>query len=233
MAFDPLIASGSFQTIVVLNRPNPELWRSHGDKQVYLTAPTIVHRPLGRRLRSRRLIPDLHHYNGSFGGRVFPLWRDAAATDAKPVAEFLESLEDVQVGRDAPRLPGLSRLPWRPTRRTRRAFSPTWPNPACGFPSLPTETVRPSRRTRPEGDLAPHLWRALADPKAERPQGPPRLPKERAPQIPKDGAIPDDPDSMPDEIGYDDAQQRLLVGTGFVENVPPPCGGTRSPASGC
>ena len=42
----------------------------------------------------------------------------------------------------------------------------------------------------------------------------------RSPRIPKDGAIPDDADSMPDEIGYDETKQRLLIGTGFVDNVP-------------
>src|SRR5206468_7724044 len=41
----------------------------------------------------------------------------------------------------------------------------------------------------------------FADRKAGRPPGPPRLPKERAPRIPKDGAIPDDADSRPDEGG--------------------------------
>ena len=47
------------------------------------------------------------------------------------------------------------------------------------------------------------------------------MPKGQTPRIPKDGAIPDDPASMPDEIGYDESQHRLLVGKGFVENVPP------------
>jgi hypothetical protein len=61
----------------------------------------------------------------------------------------------------------------------------------------------------------------FADKKSNRPPGPPRLPKEHAPRIPKSGAIPDDPASMPDEIAYDEAQQRLLVGAGFIENVPP------------
>lgn len=37
---------------------------------------------------------------------------------------------------------------------------------------------------------------------------------------PKDGAIPNDPDSMPDEIQYDESKRRLLIGTGFVDNVP-------------
>lgn len=31
----------------------------------------------------------------------------------------------------------------------------------------------------------------------------------------------DDPASMPDEISYDEAKQRLVVGAGFIENVPP------------
>lgn len=61
----------------------------------------------------------------------------------------------------------------------------------------------------------------FADPKAGRPPGPPRLPKDRAPRIPKAGAIPDDPDSMPDEIDYDESNRRLLVGTGFIDNVSP------------
>jgi hypothetical protein len=61
----------------------------------------------------------------------------------------------------------------------------------------------------------------FVDAKANRPPGPPRLPKERAPRIPKKGAIPDDADGMPDEIGYDEAKRRLMVGTGFIDNVPP------------
>ena len=47
------------------------------------------------------------------------------------------------------------------------------------------------------------------------------MPKDHAPRIPKNGAIPDDPDSMPDEIGYDESKHRLLVGKGFIDNVSP------------
>jgi predicted helicase len=59
-----------------------------------------------------------------------------------------------------------------------------------------------------------------ANAKAGRPPGPPRLPKDRAPRIPKDGAIPDDAESMPDEIEYDESRRRLLIGKGFIDNVP-------------
>jgi len=54
-----------------------------------------------------------------------------------------------------------------------------------------------------------------------RPAGAPRLPAAKAPRIPKAGAIPSGPDGMPDVMEYDATAQRLHVGLGFVENVPP------------
>lgn len=60
-----------------------------------------------------------------------------------------------------------------------------------------------------------------ADPKAGRPGGPPRLPKDRAPTVPKEGTIPGDPDAMPDDINYELVRRRLRVGTGFIDHVPP------------
>jgi hypothetical protein len=59
----------------------------------------------------------------------------------------------------------------------------------------------------------------FADESADRPPGPPRLPRERAPRIPRDGAIPDDADSMADETEYDEARRRLMIGKGFIDNV--------------
>ena len=59
----------------------------------------------------------------------------------------------------------------------------------------------------------------FADADASRPPKLPRL-KERAPRMPKDGAISLDADSMPDEIEYDEAAGRLRVGKGFIENLP-------------
>ena len=61
----------------------------------------------------------------------------------------------------------------------------------------------------------------FASPKEGRPKGPPRLPKDQSPRIPAKGAIPDAPDAMPETIDYDPAGQRLLIGSGYVEHVPP------------
>jgi hypothetical protein len=61
----------------------------------------------------------------------------------------------------------------------------------------------------------------FAAPKEGRPKGPPRLPRAQSPRIPTKGAIPHTPSAMPETIDYDPAHQRLLIGDGYVEHVPP------------
>ena len=61
----------------------------------------------------------------------------------------------------------------------------------------------------------------FVDPAAGRPKGPPRLPKQEAPFIPADGAIPGAPEPLPETMDYDAAKRRLVIGKGFVENVTP------------
>ncbi|MFO7855002.1 MAG: type ISP restriction/modification enzyme [Paracoccaceae bacterium] len=65
----------------------------------------------------------------------------------------------------------------------------------------------------------------FADPAAGRRHGPPRLPPGKGPTIPREGAIPDTPEAMPDgDLRHDAATSRLFVGSGprvgFVANVP-------------
>ena len=61
----------------------------------------------------------------------------------------------------------------------------------------------------------------FADPKAERPSGPPRLPAKKAPKIPKGGTIPGAPEPLPETIDYDATKHRLQVGNGYIDNVTP------------
>ena len=61
----------------------------------------------------------------------------------------------------------------------------------------------------------------FADAAASRPAGAPRLPPGRRPQIPAAGAIPNDSAGMPDVMSYDAKLQRLHVGAGYIEPVPP------------
>jgi hypothetical protein len=68
----------------VINRPNPELWRIRGNKQLYLTAFTEESPKNGPALTFTGLIPDLHHYKGSFGGRTYPLWSGTGVPNMPP-----------------------------------------------------------------------------------------------------------------------------------------------------
>jgi hypothetical protein len=61
----------------------------------------------------------------------------------------------------------------------------------------------------------------MADTSAGRPSGAPRLPPNERPKVPKGGAIPSTPDGFPDALAYDATAQRLRVGTGCIEPVPP------------
>lgn len=206
----------------IINQPNPELWRSHSETQLYLTA-LMAHSPSsGPAISFTCSIPDLHHYKGSFGGRAFPLWRDADATTPNLPPKLLEFLSTAYkkpvIAEDfMAYLAGVAANPAYTARFQKDLAQPGLRIPLTGNPKLFAKAVELGRRV---------IWlhtfgERFADKKADRPPGPPRLPKERAPKIPKNGAIPDDPDSMPDEISYDEAGRRLLVGKGFIENVPP------------
>lgn len=61
----------------------------------------------------------------------------------------------------------------------------------------------------------------MINPTAGRPAQPPRLPEGRRPFIPKEGSIPNTSDQMPNTIDYDESKKRLLIGSGFIENIDP------------
>ncbi|MBA4767220.1 MAG: hypothetical protein H2049_06220 [Porphyrobacter sp.] len=54
-------------------------------------------------------------------------------------------------------------------------------------------------------------------------EDPPRPPRvgEGGRTLPKNGAIPSTPEGFPDTLEYDAAIGRLLIGSGFIDNVPP------------
>ncbi len=71
----------------------PELWATTGDRQVFLT--TLTTNPLthGPALTATALVPDLHHFRGSFGAKdVLPVWRDPAGTTANLSRGLLDAI---------------------------------------------------------------------------------------------------------------------------------------------
>jgi predicted helicase len=76
----------------LINRPNPTLWKAWSDKQVFVTGLDAHSPKSGPALSLCGAIPDLHHYKGSFGGRVYPLWADARGKQPNVRAEVLQAL---------------------------------------------------------------------------------------------------------------------------------------------
>ena len=61
----------------------------------------------------------------------------------------------------------------------------------------------------------------FVDAAAGRTKQAPRLPKEIAPTIPANGAIPGAPEPLPETMDYDQETNRLKVGKGYIDNVTP------------
>ena len=206
----------------LINRPNPELWATHSGRQVYLTALSRSSPSAGPALTITALIPDLDHYRGSFGGRVFTLWQDAAASLSNVPSGFLELLgktfkKEVSGEEVLAYIAAVVANPAYTQRFADNLIQPGLRLPVTSNAGLFNEAIELGREV---------IWlhtfgERFADPKHGRPAGPPRLPKESAPRVPANGAIPGDADHMPDDISYDSPTQTLHVGTGKVEHVSP------------
>ncbi|HMO64648.1 MAG TPA: N-6 DNA methylase, partial [Verrucomicrobiota bacterium] len=208
--------------IRVITQPNAELWNSRSERQVFLTALSRTAPSSGPAVTFTGLVPDLDHYKGSFGGRVFPLWRDAAATEPNLRPKLLAFLaqkfgapvtaEDVMAY-----LAAVAAHPAFTAKFQEALSTPGLRIPFTADRATFTEAVELGRTV---------LWlhtfgERLADAAKGRPAGPPRLPAAQRPRIPAAGAIPQEPDAMPDTMDYDANKKRLLIGQGYVENVPP------------
>ena len=166
-------------------------------------------------------IPDLDHYKGSFGGRVFPLWSDRRAQSSNLQAGLLGAVgEALEVTVSATDVMAYFAAVAAHSAYTAR-FRSDLVQPGLRFPmtadaSLFVEAVEIGREV---------IWlhcfgERFADPGAGRPSGAPRMPAGERPFVPRDGAIPADPGRFPDHIEYDAAAQRLRIGDGYIDNVP-------------
>jgi hypothetical protein len=73
----------------------PDLWRAHGERQVYLT--TAFTQPLseGPAVTASAQIPDLHHFSGRGAKDVVPTYRDSQAGQANILPGLLQLLTRV------------------------------------------------------------------------------------------------------------------------------------------
>jgi Type ISP C-terminal specificity domain/N-6 DNA Methylase len=205
--------------IRVVTQPNAVLWSSLSDRQMFLTASFDVSPTNGPALTMSSLPPDLNHYHGR-GGRVFPLWSDAQATqpNLKPaLLEFLnQTLGHVSAEDLFSYIAAVAANPAYTARFQPDLSTPGLRIPITANPALFCEAAEVGRRV---------LWlhtsgERFADSVAGRPAGPPRVPV-NPPSIPLAGRISSKPEDFPDTLNYDVAKRRLLVGHGYIENVSP------------
>lgn len=202
----------------VINQPNPGLWAGYGAEQVYMTAPMDLAPSGGPALTLAALIPDLHHYAGR-GGRVFALWKDAAATQPNVAPAMLGTLSKLFGALMDPvdLFAYIAALLTHPAYVEQFRGDLTRPGlrvPLTADASLFAEAAALGREV---------IWlhtfgERMAD---GRPAGAPRLPVGERPTITKGGAIPATPEGFPNAMDYDAANRRLRVGAGAIDNVSP------------
>ena len=206
----------------LITQPNAELWRSRSERQIYLTAFTEESPTAGPSLTFTGLVPDLHHYKGSFGGRVFPLWRDPAASvpNLRPkLLAFLGTRYGIAVSAED-LLAYIAAIAAHPAFTAR--FQNDLSTPGLRIPITADAGLFADAAALGREVIWLHTFgERFADAAAGRPLEPPRLPAGQRPQISAAGAIPGDPESMPDTLDYDATQQRLLVGRGWIDLVSP------------
>lgn len=76
----------------LLDRPGPELWRTHGKRQVYLTTAFTQPISSGPGITASACVPDLHHFSGRGAKDVVPLYHTADASEANILPDLLELL---------------------------------------------------------------------------------------------------------------------------------------------
>ncbi|MES3012709.1 MAG: type ISP restriction/modification enzyme [Pseudomonadota bacterium] len=204
----------------LINQPNNKLWASRSEQQVYLTAPEDRPPTGGPGLTISASIPDVHHYNGR-GGRVLPLWADAAATIPnlhRPLLAHLATAYGQPVGAED-LFAYIVALAAHPAYVDR--FRNDLATPGLRVPlTADAETFFAAAALGRRVVWLHSFGERMADPAAGRPSAAPRLPPERQPKIPAGGAIPSDPDHMPDTIDHDAATQCLYIGAGRIAPVP-------------
>ncbi|CAN5538653.1 hypothetical protein BH10PSE5_BH10PSE5_26550 [soil metagenome] len=203
----------------LINRSNPTLWGAHSDRQIYLTAPHDRTPSIGPASTIAAGIPDLHHYNGR-GGRTFPLWGDAAATQPN-VAPGLLSILSLKYGREVgPEdvvscIAAVTAHPGYVKRFRDNLKQPGLRIPVTADGKLFDEAVALGREV---------IWlHTFGERFTEgHPPGAPRVtPASAEPTIPATGMLPTLLDDMPHELDYDAATGRLIIGSGHVEHVAP------------
>lgn len=203
----------------LINRGNPRLWEGHSDAQVYLTALSAISPKSGPGLTITGLIPEINHFKGSAGGRVFPLWADAEATQSNLSPTLLQTLGETYGAVVSPEdmmayIAAVAAHPGYVERFRDNLKQPGLRIPITADSALFAEATAIGREV---------IWlHTFGERFAEGlPPGAPRVTDAAEPTIPRGGALPATLAEMPHDLDYDAAERRLKIGIGFIDNVAP------------
>lgn len=205
----------------LINQPSPILWDIYSPKQVHLTALQKASPTSGPAISFTSLIPDHDHYKGSFAGRVFPLWANAAASESNVDPALLKHLT-ATYGKDvSPEdLMAYVAAVMSHSAFTER-FSTDLVRPGLRLPLTASATLfAEATSLGREVIWLQSYGERFIDASEDRPHGAPRLAKGDSPTIPAGGSIPGAPEPLPDTMEYDPVLNRLHIGKGYIDNVP-------------
>jgi hypothetical protein len=204
----------------IIDFPRPALWHVVGNRQVFAVEAHNEPLTAGPGLVFTSDVPDIDFFRGHGGGRVLPLYRDAAGI-APNIAPGLLNLISKRAG-VAPSPEDLLAYIAAVTSQSgyTRRFYASLKNPGVRIPltadaGLWAEAVAVGREI-----LWLHTYgERFADPALGRGPGTPKLPPDRRPKV--IATIPDTADDMPDSISYDEAARTLRIGKGEIAPVSP------------
>ncbi|MGW5663285.1 type ISP restriction/modification enzyme [Streptomyces sp. NPDC003758] len=205
----------------VIDRPRPALWFAHNDhRQIYLSElHTESGRP-GPAVSFTALLPDVHHFKGTEGGRVAPLYRHPELPEPNVTPGLLHLLtKTLGVTVTAEDLfayiAGIAGHSGYTRRFTAHMAERGARIPLTRDSALWEEVVEVGRRT-----VWIHTYgeRFASAPQGRPPGHAPRLPQTEQPTC---TVAIGEVDGLPDSSSYDAATRTLTVGTGAIHPVAP------------
>jgi hypothetical protein len=197
----------------------PVLWQVAGDRQVFVVEQHNEALTGGPGLLFVPDVPDIDFFNGR-GGRVFPLYRDAAGIAPNIAPGLLKAIARRMGVNASPEdfiayLAAVTAHYSYTARFAEELKTPGVRVPLTADPQLWSEAVNVGRRV---------IWlhsygRRFTDPAHGRGPGTPRLSGDQRPKSAV--TISDTEPDMPDSISYDEATRTLHVGSGQIRPVSP------------
>ncbi len=198
------------------DRPRPDLMRAHSNHQLYLISFLTNVLGEGPAAITTALIPDLHHFRGSFGGKeIIPLWQNSTAYSPNLTNGVLEILQSTYNKSVSPEeffayVYAVLFTPQYVKRFWDELSMPGVRLPITKETKLFDKTVRLGKQL-----IWLHTYGERFVPKNEK-QG--RVPQGKARcRV----AIPSKKEEYPESYSYDEIKQELHVGKGIFNNVRP------------